>query len=336
MPRYDGCKGTVTVDRSRLMGIAMHALEAPATRKAHHTEPQAWSDFVQLLAVTLDELAEDQFLILNDKVSRRYVQFASQGENGLRMETASNRFLTGRYRLNREQIAALAAIGWQAPRRRARKAAPDAGDAGSPNFYVDFDYPADTTAVAHMAVRTLCEVLAVPAPDRIEYRAFHSNGTELCFDGLGIEREQPAPVGYLLGKQVLDAVRKVTGIADLAAKANGNVHIRYGRVLIGVLTMGRGSWIRLIADILDGVRESKALLRKLNRMNGQHQRIHFFLHGDTVFAAIDVPADPFVPRHLELALAEFSQVADGVATLLEAEREGRAAPDSDNTTPTTH
>ena len=52
----------------------------------------AWIAFTQSLAITLESLNEGQFLIISDKESTKYVQFAALGESGFLFETSSNAY----------------------------------------------------------------------------------------------------------------------------------------------------------------------------------------------------------------------------------------------------
>jgi hypothetical protein len=66
---------------------------------------QAWAALSQKLAYILSKLEQDQYLIISEKTRNRYVQFACQGEVGMRVEVTSNHFLKGKDRLNRRQIS---------------------------------------------------------------------------------------------------------------------------------------------------------------------------------------------------------------------------------------
>lgn len=53
--------------------------------------------------------------------------------------------------------------------------------------------------------------------------------------------------------------------------------------------------------------------------------LRFFLHDGAVYAASDVPAEPFIGEHVASVFVYFCQVADGIDSLLQAEFGGRTA-----------
>jgi hypothetical protein len=87
--------------------------------------PQAWASFSKKLSAVLSKLEMDQYLIISAKDSNRFVQFASEGEAGTRVEVTSNYFLKGRDRLNRRQILWLRTNGWNAPTGDVNEATPE-------------------------------------------------------------------------------------------------------------------------------------------------------------------------------------------------------------------
>lgn len=84
------------------------------------------------------------------------------------------------------------------------------------------------------------------------------------------------------------------------------------------------NWVRLFSALVTEAKETPALLHKINQINDGVQRIRVFLHDHVVYAALDVPAVPFVPAHMVVAMNEFSEVAEGLAIALRAKFSGRA------------
>ena len=120
--------------------------------------------------------------------------------------------------------------------------------------------------------------------------------------------------------QVLAVFRNVTGIADLELDEDGDVSVRYGSILVSALQLD--DRVRLFSALLTDVAETPTLLRKLNQINDGTHRIRCFLHGETVYASLDVPASPFVPKHLETGMGAFTETAEGLAVVLRAEFSG--------------
>jgi hypothetical protein len=154
----------------------------------------------------------------------------------------------------------------------------------------------------------------------LSYESFDSDGGVLEFQELGLKLtpRQNRPVM----EQVLDVFRSVTGIADLDFDEDGDVGVRYGAILVSAVQLENR--VRLFSALVTEVAESPILLRKINQINDGVHRIRVFLHDDAVYAALDIPADPFVPAHLAGAINEFSEVAEGLAIVLSANFSGKA------------
>lgn len=65
----------------------------------------AWETFTRELAVALEALNEDEFLVLIVKQKNYFVQFAAQGSFGMRAEAVSNLYLPDGRHLSPEQSA---------------------------------------------------------------------------------------------------------------------------------------------------------------------------------------------------------------------------------------
>ena len=110
---------------------------------------------------------------------------------GWRAEASSNRYIQPPERwLDQDDYQRMLSLGWHRatdppPGKQNGKPDPD----GSPNFFVDFDYPVDSGEIAELAVRTLREVFRISHPSRLEYRAFGRYGGQIRFPGLRIKRE---------------------------------------------------------------------------------------------------------------------------------------------------
>ena len=194
-----------------------------------------WPEFMNRLSGVLSQLDEDQYLVLNVKKTNRYVQFAGQGSYGLRAETASNHYLAEEERLDRKQVAALKAIGWQPPTGKPKQATPRKDPDGSPNFFAEFEAPVQGDSVATMAIETFVSILGVSHPGMLEYEAFDSAGSILEFRQLGLKvvgrkpqaETKESDVSQLLLKTISD----VTGFTDLELDGDGDIGVRYGSMI---------------------------------------------------------------------------------------------------------
>lgn len=278
-----------------------------------------WMPFAHNLAQILSRLEEDQFLILLSKHGNRYLQFSCQGAWGMRAEVSSNHFLKGGDRLTRREMAWLRTHGWNAPTGTPKQATPDRDPDGSPNYHIDFPASVSASEIVSVAINTLIQGLALPYPGALYYESFDLTGGVLEFQELGLK---PTPrQDEPLMERVLTVFRSVTGIEDLTFDDDGDLCVRYGAILVSAFQVDNR--VRLFSALVTEVAETPALLRKLNQINGGGHRIRIFWHDHVVYAALDIPADPFVPAHLVTALNEFSEVAEGLAIVLRAEFSGK-------------
>ena len=101
---------------------------------------------------------------ISTKHGNHFVQFAAQGAYGMRAETTSKSYLEKREKLSAPQIRALCDLGLSDPRGSPDEATPEQDPDGSPNYYKEFKPPVAFELIADLTVRTLAEVLRVPAP----------------------------------------------------------------------------------------------------------------------------------------------------------------------------
>lgn len=286
--------------------------------------PDEWTAFADDLAAVLGQLEADQWLILAARRGNRFLQFYCQGAHGLRVEVTSNHFLKGKDRLSRRQMAWLGEHGWCAPTGTPQQATPERDPEGSPNYYVDVSASVPVFEIARLAIDALVNGLALRHPDALTLESFDAKGRSLTLAVPECERIMTRRNAPLM-EQVLKVFRKVSGVADLELNEDCDVSVRYGDIMVSAFQLD--DKIRLFAPLVTEVTETPALLRKLNRINDGEHRIRCCLHGELVYAALDVPAAPFVPAHLAAALGEFSEVAEGLAIVMHAESSGRAVLD---------
>jgi len=277
--------------------------------------PQAWAPFSKTLDVVLSKLEKDQYLIISAKGSNRFVQFACQGEEGMRVEVTSNHFLKGKERLSRRQISWLLANGWNAPTGDVKEATPDKDPNGSPNYFVDLPAPVAAGAVARMAIEALAFGLEIPNPASLAYEALEADGSTLRFEELGLKRS--IVQGGRLMEKVLEVFRQVTGIADLEFDKDGDVLVFYRKRPVYATPIENK--LRLCSPLVTDEFETPNLLRKMNALNLELHGPRCVFHGGTVFTSLDILADPFVAEYLEVGIREFSVTAERLALLLRDE-----------------
>ena len=162
--------------------------------------PAHWHTFASALLQTLAHMAEDQYLILQRKGSRRFVQVATQ-HNNIRVEAISNHFLSGRDALSAKDIRALRRLGWLAPTGTPEQATPERDPDGSCNYFLDLPLPVDFAILVSLLIKTLSVVMGVPHDGCLAYSAFGvDGGGDVNYPNLGIKREvsdhKPYNVSY--------------------------------------------------------------------------------------------------------------------------------------------
>jgi hypothetical protein len=147
---------------------------------------EEWERFKGNLAMCIADLSEDEFLIVSSKRANYFVQFASQGQFGMRIEATSNIYINlPEAVLSAETYSTMAVIGWRVP------TAPPVSEPdpdGSPNFFVDLASPVDFRSVADLSVRTLRSAYGIQHPGELQYKAF-TGTAEIRFPTLRINRE---------------------------------------------------------------------------------------------------------------------------------------------------
>jgi hypothetical protein len=141
---------------------------------------QEWEEFTCDLALCLTGLSENEFLVLSSQPVHYYVQFAAQGQLGMRAEAMSNTFAKPAAMLSTDACAAMVQLGWKSPRRR---------PGGSPNFFVDLSNPVDFGLLAELVVETLRRVYHTFQPGQLQYNAFTRTGTQIRLPALGLKCE---------------------------------------------------------------------------------------------------------------------------------------------------
>lgn len=159
-------------------------------REALSTE-QNWQRFAESLAECLGALEEDEYLIITSKRTGRFVQFAAQGDVGMRMEAVSNAFIQDPdLQLSDRDLLIMGEFGWHTPTGSPEFSTPENDPDGSPNFFLDVAQPVDYGASAAMAIQTLRTVYKVKHPGMLVYKAFSFDGADLRFPTLHLKRDE--------------------------------------------------------------------------------------------------------------------------------------------------
>lgn len=150
---------------------------------------EAWKQLAHELAIALADLDEDEFLVISDKASGYFVQFAGQGNFGMRVEAVSNQYLDEDKKLSESACEALLQLGWNAPTNLPDELESEGHKSeGSPNFFLDIAPPIPYETLGTLATKTLRKVFNVGHPGELQYSAFSDKNASIRFPHLRITR----------------------------------------------------------------------------------------------------------------------------------------------------
>jgi hypothetical protein len=275
----------------------------------------SWDEFERRLALTLEQMADETFLIIatpeGEDNRGYYLQFASGESYGLRAEAVGSGNLRPDRALVPAREAELDELGWQRP----------APDDVCRNFTRTWPFPAPFQEIARLAVRTLREVhgIARPADLRYVYKAFGDSA--IAAPDLGIEAQRRAPpptlhrqsrgAGTELVPLIENAIKRWLGLDELARDADGDYPIRIGSALMFVrLLDGVPPVVRIFSPILHDVAANPTLLAALNEINGRVRFGRVFWAGRQVIVAMELTALDITADQVAFACVELGNLAD--------------------------
>lgn len=278
------------------------------------TVASAWESFREDLTATLRGLEPGGtagLSITGEELDETapYFQFLRSDEGSLLVsEVSSNQVLTGRFRLSPGQIGELLRIGWSPP--TAPMEQPEI-----PNFHlVDSDVE---TAVARVQ-ETLQSVFGIPHPGFLAPPPREDD----------LHRAQVPPVDPHADEDPLDPDEAYypTAPEDLAwavsqalrnhfgtyrpPDSSGGFTVKVGSAGMIVTPLEEGA-ISVVAFLVQGMSapgNATALLEELN----EELYVRFHVAGTSILATCDIPAIPFVPRHLYTVLDAVGGIVDRV------------------------
>lgn len=149
-----------------------------------------WRAFAVRLAGALAARPE-AFVVLQVKGAPHYLQVATGGAGGARVEAIGDGYLPEGAKLGPEQLALLEALGWRAPTGRPEDPEASRPPGWSPNFHRDYPQPVPWSEVAELAVATLARVFGVAGPEGLVYQAMDGEERRLSIPELGLADEVP-------------------------------------------------------------------------------------------------------------------------------------------------
>jgi hypothetical protein len=294
---------------------------------------KAWPRFATALAAALAALEENQFLILERQDRPWYVQFAAQGNYGIRTELVSNAYLAPQDQLSETAVRTAVSLGWQAPSGSPTESTPAKDPDGSPNFFRDWEQPVSFDTVAQLVVDTMVEVLEVHHPGQLHYKAFARGGARILLPELGpsVKPEtpqqptepEPPPDAERIRSLLLDLVRRVTGNKDLGLDSEGDIPIRYGSGIVLIRVFGNPPIVRVFSPILGRITATDGVVEALNKLNRESTFVKWLLVNDTIIAVVELFGRPFTPDHVLSACSVLGRAADERDEALQREFGGK-------------
>lgn len=307
-----------------------HSTKSTPTHSSELSED--WASFAQKLATVLAKLNEDEFMCLSVNGSDRYVRFSLEWTFGMRVETTSNIFLEEQDKLDGKQVASLIAADWNPPTWTPADPVdllmndvviPEDDADPCPNYFMDLTSPVALDAVASLAVRTFTDVLGIDNPALLEYFAFDQDDEPIEFPELGLKFDERELENEDLSLQLLEAIRGAIDDSSLECDDDGDIGVRFGSALVFVRMNHNNMFVSIFSQILTDVRESTAVLSRLNEINSNEIMLRVFYRDNTIYGVTDIPAVPFVDTHVAEAFGYFCDAADRMGNMLKAEFGGQ-------------
>ncbi len=267
-----------------------------------------WTVFQANLATVLGSMQEDEFLIISEKRTNRFVQFSAQGGFGMRAETTSNAYLDRSEEHSLEDHLALLALGWKQPTDSPAASTPTDDPDGSPNYFVEFPAEAPPEQIAVLSIHTLADLYGISHPGNLEYDAFDHDKIPIEHEILKIQsvRERQAKLNDP-AKKLLKAVVAATGIQDLEYDEDGHLCVRYQTDLnLYILLTEDAAYIHFMAVLASDIAPNEILLTVINELNDEGKPRRFLIHDGSVIAMYMLPAKPIINKLVEKALNDFA------------------------------
>jgi hypothetical protein len=278
----------------------------------------AWGPFAEALSQHLAALEEDQYLVVSTKEGNRFVQYAAQN-GGMRVETTSNEFLSGLYRLDAQRIEILGALGWKPPTGTLHTSNPLTDPDGSCNFFRDLDAPIDWQALAELTVRTFVEAHLVAHPNELEYTAWDDYDSVILLPMLGLKRgpRTGPPVGKPVGTAwdearwaVLDALGTWVGHNELSFDADDSLGVIFNGVEVLVFVPTGRPFVRFVALADGNAERDLETFERINELNTTAAFVALFVDAnDNVVAAGDLPVDSITSAGARLMIEQVLSLA---------------------------
>jgi hypothetical protein len=309
---------------------------------------EAWRDFAKALAEALPELASGAQLDLTldptaaGTGSAVYGVSVQVGDDGkLRGLAVGNGSLPDGYQLDRQQVAALVALGWSPP----------GVVAGSGGDFGLIGSAEESTQIAITITRTLRDVYGAPHPAFVTYAAHDGDespmpvpplatarpllgdvedeGTSAVGRALVLASEPTSGAGRGTGIPLVDQVMTVVAALlkttpdALQVDSDGDIGIRSGSAMVFVRVRDNPPLVDVFSPVLTEVEATEELYVKLSELTNRMPIGRLYCTNDTVWASVPVFGRDFQPTHLMLAVQVMTGLADELDDRLHGEFGGK-------------
>jgi len=315
----------------------MHLLDEPTTADLRAKVTLAWQEFARSLAGVLPDLAEGTELVLTldptasgtgDAIYEVIVVMGTGGE--VKAYAVGNASLPDGYRMGREAVADLVALGWSPP---------GVVD-GSGDRFGFAASEAQAPTIAAMLARTMRDVYGAPHPAFLVYMAHGPNDEPASIAPLGTARpegvdddvddEVTARAGAEEdGPPLADRVATVvasllkTTPDQLQVDSDGDIGIRAGSAMVFVRVRDNPPLVDVFSPVLTDVEPTEQLYVKLSELTNRMPIGRLYCTNDTVWASIPVFGRRFQAVHLMLAIQVMTGLADELDDRLHGEFGGK-------------
>lgn len=287
-----------------------------------------WSDFEARLAVAIERMPVESFLILTTPSAAAgpasYVQFAhfideKDHTTALRAEAVCSENRPGAPLAPEQEEQLVAGLGWGRPQP----------DDVSRNFVRTWEDPPPVADVARLAVRTLREVFGLETPASLRWVHELFDRGQVTDPDLGIEPDRPArrksgrrriPSSI---EELIPLVEKALnggrGRRSVFRDADGDFPVEIGSTVIYIRPLeGTPPVVQLFGPILHDIGESRALISALNDINARVRFGRVFFAHRQVVAAMELTAVDITVEQIAFAIAELGNLADHLDDTLQA------------------
>lgn len=313
----DGEDPPVT-ERETPTGEAPDPLDGPETGELRAKVGGAWREFATALAdalpampsgarltMTLDPTASGTGEAIYDVV----VRLTSESE--VHADAVGNAALPDDYRLDRQSIGDMVALGWSPP-----GVVPETGDRFGLRMSMD-----EARQVSAIVTRTLRDVYGAPHPAFLTYTV---HGDEVL-PALAAARPvaagtvvavRPAAHPEVAALPLTERVRTVvagllkTDPDGLQVDEEGEISIRAGSAMVFVKIHQDPLLVDVYSPVLTEVPPSERLYERLSQLTRRMPIGRLYCTDDTVWASVPVFGRDFQPTHLMLAVQVMTRLAD--------------------------